>query len=127
MKSAYDICRTRIDHKRYYTKTKNAMVNVIIYLEESHDSRKLVDFLLQKQLIAKATIDVNNVTYLARNQEIHTQINTVITAQTRSILFSQIEQLIDEMYGGTVPVYSLPITQANVQFDRFIRENTLKG
>ncbi len=103
------------------------MVNVIIYLEESHDSRSLVDLLLKKQLVAKATIDVNNVTYLARDEEIHTQINTVITAQTRSILFSQIEKLIDEMYGGTIPVYSLPITQANTQFDRFIRENTLKG
>lgn len=102
------------------------MVNVIIYLEKNHNPRKLVDLLLQKRLIAKATIDIDNVTYLLKDEEIMTTTNTVITAQTKSLLFSQIEKLVSELYGNAIPIYSVPITQANEQFDKLVRINTLK-
>lgn len=102
------------------------MVNVIIYLEKSHNPRNLVDLLLKKRLVAKATIDIDNVTYVLRDDIISTQTNTVITAQTKSLLFSQIEHMVAELYGSSVPIYSMPITQANHQFDKMVRENTLR-
>ncbi|MCE2713559.1 MAG: divalent cation tolerance protein CutA [Flavobacteriia bacterium] len=102
------------------------MVNVIIYLGKSHDPGNLVDVLLKKKLIAKATIDSDNVTYVLKDDEVSTETNTVITVQTKSLLFSQIEQLVAEMYGSSVPIFSLPITQANQQFDKMVRENTLR-
>lgn len=102
------------------------MVNVIIYLDKNHNPRKLVDLLLQKRLVAKATIDIDNVTYLLKDDEILTTTNTVITAQTKSLLFSQIEKLVVEIYGTSIPIYSVPITQANDQFDKLVRDNTLK-
>jgi uncharacterized protein involved in tolerance to divalent cations len=102
------------------------MVNVIIYFNKSHNPRSLVDLLLKKRLIAKATIDIDNVTYVLKEEEITTQTNTVITAQTKSMLFSQIEKLVADTYGPSVPIYSMPITQANQEFDKLVRERTLK-
>lgn len=102
------------------------MVNVIIYLNRNHVPRKLVDLLLKKKLVAKATIDIDNVTYVLKDDEIVTQTNTVITAQTKSLLFSHIEKLVAELYGPDVAIFSMPITQANHQFDKLIRDNTLK-
>lgn len=85
-----------------------------------------MDLLLKKRMVAKATIDIDNVTYLMKDDEILTKTNTVITAQTKSLLFSQIEKLVVEIYGSSIPIYSVPITQANEQFDKMVRDNTLK-
>ena len=37
-----------------------------------------------------------------------------------------IEKLVAELYGPDVAIFSMPITQANHQFDKLIRDNTLK-
>lgn len=43
------------------------MVNVIIYLNKSLDAKELVDALLGNQLIANASIDLDNVSYQLEN------------------------------------------------------------
>jgi uncharacterized protein involved in tolerance to divalent cations len=102
------------------------MVNVIIYLEEKHAAKELVDSLLQAGLIANASIDDKNISFMLKNNQVIESVNTVITAQTKSLLFSKIEEFVRVMFGDRVPIYSLPITQANHSFDILMRNNTNK-
>jgi uncharacterized protein involved in tolerance to divalent cations len=102
------------------------MVNVIIYLERANDAYELANILLVNGLVANASIDEDNISYHLVDNEIVKTINSVVTAQTKSLLFSQIDALINEKYGPNIPIYSLPITQANDTFDNLIRSNTIK-
>jgi uncharacterized protein involved in tolerance to divalent cations len=102
------------------------MVNVIIYLNKSLDAKELVDTLLRNQLIANASIDCDNVSYQFEGDQIIESIKSVITAQTKSMLFSQIETFIQQKYEMDVPIYSLPLTQVSVSFDALIRSRTQK-
>ena len=74
------------------------MVNIIIYLEQTINAQHLVEDLLKEQLFANVTIDKENVSYKIENGEIVTTIKTVITAQTKSLLFTQIDNFIKELY-----------------------------
>ena len=102
------------------------MVNVIIYLEEQYSAKELVDGLLQEGLIANASIDEKNISYVLRNDQIIETVNSVISTQTKSLLFSKIEEFVRARFGDRVPIYSLPITQANHSFDLMLRNNTKK-
>lgn len=102
------------------------MVNIIIYLDRKHDAQALVNGLLKDELIANASIDRDNVSYRMENETFVKNVNNVITAQTKALLFSHIEKLIKEQYGENIPIYSLPITQANGPFDAMVRNNTRK-
>lgn len=102
------------------------MVNVIIYLEKTIDPLLVVNQLLVEKLISNATIDLENENYKLVDNQLTKTINTVITCQTKSLLFSKIVNLIATDYGDRVPIYSIPVTQSNESFDLFIRDNTLK-
>jgi len=102
------------------------MINVIIYLPAKHDPVQLVANLLEQKLIANASIDKDNVSYRFDGSSINAVVETVITAQTKAMLFSQIDTLVKEKHGDNVPVFSQPITQTNPSFDALIRNHTLK-
>ncbi len=103
------------------------MVNIIIYLEQAKEAQEVVNELLALKLIANASIDIDNVSYRLADDRIERSIHSVITAQTKSLLFSQIERLIQEKHGENVPIFSMPITQANHTFDDLIRNSTIKS
>ncbi len=100
------------------------MINLIIYLDKLNEAKELVDLLLKNELIANASIDNDNVSYRLIQGDLHKTVNSVITAQTKSMLFSTIVKLIEEKYGENVVIYSMPITQANASFDELIRNHT---
>jgi hypothetical protein len=50
----------------------------------------------------------------------------VLTIQTQSLLFSQLEQFVEREYASSIPIYSLPITQSNSWFDNYVRNQTKK-
>lgn len=102
------------------------MVNVLIYLNSQTNPVELVELLLKSNLIAKATIDVNNESFELYNGKITTKKYSIVTIQTKSLLFSKIVTLIEENFSANIPIYSLPITQSNHWFDEFVREQTLK-
>jgi uncharacterized protein involved in tolerance to divalent cations len=101
------------------------MLNLIIYLKSQTDAKDLIKKLIFEQLIANASIDFNNKIYRLEGNELISNSITVITAQTKSILFSQIEKFIATHYGEDIPIYSTPIMQANQSFDHLIRTTTL--
>jgi uncharacterized protein involved in tolerance to divalent cations len=102
------------------------MINIIIYLNQVNEAKELIDTLLSEDLIANASIDISNVSYSKENNEIVKNVNTVITAQTKSMLFSSIVEIVGAKYGTHVPIFSMPITQANSSFDHLIRNHTKK-
>lgn len=101
------------------------MVTVIIYLEESSHAEELVNGLLKSGLAASASIDSDNSYYEINDGTVNKTTHTVITAQTKALLFSKIELFVINMIGTEVPMYSLPITQANQFFDQYIRKRTM--
>jgi uncharacterized protein involved in tolerance to divalent cations len=66
------------------------MVNIIIYLKKEHSAKELVKSLLEEKLIASATIDENNISYKLENSIFSEEVISVITAQSKSLLFSDI-------------------------------------
>jgi uncharacterized protein involved in tolerance to divalent cations len=102
------------------------MVNIIIYFNKDNSAQELVNELLEEGLIANASIDIDNISYKKENEGIVQTVNTVITCQTKSMLFPSIEKLIKQKYGDEIPIYSLPIIQSNSSFDQMIRNRTIK-
>jgi hypothetical protein len=101
------------------------MINCIIYLNQNHPAQELVNELLDECLIANASMDVDNISYKKEPEGIVKTINTVITCQTKSMLFPLIEKWIYKKYGDEIPIYSLPIIQSNYSFDQMIRKRTI--
>ena len=102
------------------------MVNIVIYLDNNNPSQDLVNELLEEGLIANASIDIDNISYKKESEGVVQNTNTVITCQTKSMLFPLIEKLIMQKYGPEIPIYSLPIIQSNSSFDQMIRNRTIK-
>ena len=102
------------------------MINVVIYLDKVESAQDFAESILKSGLAASASIDVDNSYYLHANGKVVKTSHTVITLQTKSLLFSQLEEYITNNYGPNIPIYSMPITHANKFFDQFIRDNTNK-
>ena len=66
------------------------MINVIIYLKKQHKAKELVKHLLTEKLIASASIDENNISYRMEENIVVEEVNDVITAQSKSLLFTEI-------------------------------------
>ncbi len=104
------------------------MVNIIIYLENElmEKASRLVYDLLQNELVASASIDKDNSYYIQKNGKVEQTTHTVITAQTKSLMFTEITEFIEENIGTNVPVFSVPLTQMNEHFNDYIKSRTKK-
>ena len=102
------------------------MVNVVIYIDDSVDPKLIVSSLFEKQLVAKASIDFDNKVYLISKGELIERVNSVITCQTKSLLFTDIVKFIQDNFGDNIKVCSLPIIASNKAFEDEILNSTLK-
>ncbi len=102
------------------------MINLIIYLKKEYDPVSLVEILLSNQLIARASIDHNNESFRLNDGTVQRKIYNVITAQTKSLLFPEIANLVEDLFGKNVPMNATPIVAANTIFDELVRSKTLK-
>lgn len=101
------------------------MVNVIIYLKKEHNAKEIVQFLLKEKLIASASIDENNISYKLENGEFLEEINSVITSQSKSLLFTEIVKALEKKTGESFPIISTPIVASNRIFDDTIKAKTI--
>lgn len=101
------------------------MVNVIIYLNEKNQAKDLVEFLLRERLIASASIDVNNTSYSMVDGQIKEEVYSVITAQSKALLVSDIIKAVESRIEGEVPINSVPIVGTNRAFDNKVKTNTI--
>lgn len=102
------------------------MINVYIYVDSQKDARELVTGLIEKDLLAHASIDRDNHSILKINGEITERTNFLITGQTKGLLFKNILDFIEKEGFDHTKVYSVPITHCNENFGEIIRNNTLK-
>jgi uncharacterized protein involved in tolerance to divalent cations len=102
------------------------MVNVIIYLKQNEFAENLAKELVGRGLAAGASIDIDNSHFVREGDEVVKTVHTVLTLQTKALLFSQIVTFVEEFLGEEVPIYTVPITQTDDHFHRFIRERTVE-
>lgn len=100
------------------------MVNVIIYLNKDQKADALVEQLLKEELFALATIDKNNVSYKFEDGAMKKKVYTVVTAQSKSLLFPDIVKSVKMIAGENTPVYSVPIINSNESFFEWMKTNT---
>lgn len=101
------------------------MVNVIIYLKKEHDAKDLVNFLLNEKLIASASIDENNISYRLENSNLVEIVFSVITAQTKALLFDDIVDVVEKKMGEKIAINSTPIIGASGFFNDTVRTKTI--
>jgi uncharacterized protein involved in tolerance to divalent cations len=102
------------------------MINVYIYLDSQKNAKQIVKGLMEDGLLAHASIDKDNHSFINDDGKIQEQINYVVTGQTKALLFNQILSHISSKGLENIKVYSLPITQCNENFGEIIRNNTQK-
>lgn len=102
------------------------MVNVIIYLKKEHNANELVKFLLSEKLIASASIDENNISYKLEGDDFYEDVYSVITSQSKSLLFNEIVKVVEAKTGEETPIISTPIVASNKIFDDAIRTKTIQ-
>jgi hypothetical protein len=100
------------------------MVNVIFYLKKQQCPKKLVEFLLGEKLIASATIDLNNISFKQEGNKIKKYIYNVVTAQTKSLLFSEIIKSVARKFGDEIRINSVPIINSNPSFYDMVNSST---
>lgn len=101
------------------------MVNIIIYLEKGQDAKNLVKHLLSEKLIASASIDENNISYELENNTFSEKVYSVITAQSKTLLFNDVVNAVTEKIGFELPINSIPIVASNKVFDTKIKSKTI--
>jgi uncharacterized protein involved in tolerance to divalent cations len=101
------------------------MVNIKIYLEKEHNAKELVKHLLSEKLIASASIDQNNISYELENNNFSEKVYSVITAQSKTLLFNDVVNAVTEKIGFELPINSIPIVASNKLFDTKIKSKTI--
>ncbi len=102
------------------------MVNVIIYLKKEFQAEELVKFLLSEKLIASASIDENNASYIIFNGNFQKEVYNVITAKSKSLLLNRIITAVEKRINDEVLITSSPIVGTNKFFHELIIKNTIQ-
>jgi uncharacterized protein involved in tolerance to divalent cations len=100
------------------------MINVIIYLKKKQNPEELITFLLSEKLIASASIDENNVSYKMNNGFLTEEVHTIITAQSKALLFDNIVDAIEQKMGEKMMINAIPIVGASGFFNDTVRTKT---
>lgn len=100
------------------------MVNIIIYLKKKQNPEELITFLLSEKLIASASIDKNNISYKMIDGVLTEEVHTIITAQSKSLLFDNIVDAIEQKMGEKMMVNAIPIVGASGFFNDTVRSKT---
>jgi uncharacterized protein involved in tolerance to divalent cations len=102
------------------------MINVIIYLKKEHNPHELVKFLLEKKLIASASIDMENKSYLMKDGGLLEEIYNVITAHTKASLLTNIIEASDGKIGEPITINSVPIVGMSSIFNETVKSKTIR-
>lgn len=102
------------------------MISMYFYLDKTHDAEELAVDLLQRGLVAHASIDLNNNSLTMENGAIKKQECSLITAQSKALLFNKISEFLTSKYKNHIKTYSAPIAQCNEVFSDLIRTNTIE-
>jgi hypothetical protein len=82
--------------------------------------------LLSEKLIASASIDENNVSYEIEKDELIERVYSVITAQSKALLFNEVVNAVKKIIGQDVPIVVIPIVASTKTFDFKIKSKTIQ-
>jgi len=102
------------------------MVNIIIYVKREFNAEDLVSFLLNKELIASASIDENNISYKMHDNLVHKESYNIITAKSKGLLLDHIINAVEEKIGTEVLIIAIPIVGSNKFFFELVSQNTMR-
>jgi uncharacterized protein involved in tolerance to divalent cations len=102
------------------------MINVYVYLTDKEEAENLATRIVEEQIAANASIDIDNNYYELIAGRISKKVHVVITFQTKALLFKHLTDLVESVHGNQVPIFASPLISANAFFDEFIRNNTKK-
>lgn len=100
------------------------MIQLHIYLKGDKAGEALAEELLTQKLVAHISIDYNNQSFLAGNTGITKEVNCLLTAQTRALLFPKILEVVKAHEEHHIKLYSTPIAQCNQAFFELIQQGT---
>lgn len=100
------------------------MVNVILYLNNDSDPVEIIHQLLSNELIAIASMDIDNKSYFLKDDVLVRETHTIITCQTKSILFNEICDFVTAHFKGEIRINSVPIIASNESFEKSIKSAT---
>jgi uncharacterized protein involved in tolerance to divalent cations len=95
-------------------------------LNQNEFAEGLAKDLVGSGLAAGASIDVNNSHFVKEGDHVIKTVHTVITLQSKALLFNKIVTFVEDFVGEEVPIYSVPITQTDERFHQIIRERTIE-
>ena len=81
--------------------------------------------MIDEKLITSDSIDENNLSYKLENDQFSEVVYSVITSQSKSLLFSEIVKALEAKTGEDTAIISTPIVASNKIFDDTIRSNTM--
>jgi uncharacterized protein involved in tolerance to divalent cations len=102
------------------------MITVYIYTPEQQLAKEMAEGILKRQLAAHVSIDKDNRTYKIVADEMVEEKMSLIVAQTKALLYNEIEEYIFDNFGKDILIYSLPITQSSAMFYSLMKNNTKK-
>ena len=79
---------------------------------------------MSEKLIASASIDENNISYEIENNNFSEKVYSVITAQSKALLFNEVVNAVTNKIGYELPINSIPIVAFNKLFDTKIKSKT---
>lgn len=100
------------------------MINLYIYIQGDSAAEELAQQLLTKKLVAHVSIDYNNHSFLGSKIGLVKEINCLITAQTRALLFNKVLEVVKNYDESHIKLFSTPIAQCNENFSDLIRAGT---
>ena len=101
------------------------MIQLHIYIKGDKAAELLAQELLTQKLVAHVSIDYNNQSFLASSTGIVREVNCLLTAQTRALLFPNVLDLVKTHEEDQIKLYSTPIAQCNEVFFDLIQQGTL--
>jgi uncharacterized protein involved in tolerance to divalent cations len=102
------------------------MINVIIYLKKEHNPHELVKFLLEEKLIASASIDMENKSYVMEDGLLIEEVHNVITAHTKALLLVNIIEASEGKIGESITINSVPIVGTSSIFNETVKSKTIR-
>lgn len=101
------------------------MVNILIYLRKEHDPKELVKHLLNEKLIARASIDTDNINYKIKDGVLLEENYNVITALSKALLINSVIEAAELMIGQPLAINSTPIVGSSSYYNEIIKSNTI--
>lgn len=92
------------------------MIQIQIITKRPEQVEEIVVMLINANLMTDVTVTDTATSFKGIGAEIETDLTNLIIGRTKAILFSKVEQMLEEKYGDDMPVvYGMPIINMDLR------------